>query len=70
MVLRERFETVKNEFNQYADQGYRVLVFGSYQGILSEALLEAEVIPLAYLLIANPIRKEALTHLLILRNKG
>lgn len=59
MVLSERFETVKNEFNQYADQGYRVLVFGSYQGILSEALLEAEVIPLAYLLIANPIRKEA-----------
>lgn len=59
MVLRERFETVKNEFNQYADQGYRLLVFGSYQGILSEALLEAEVIPLAYLLIANPIRKEA-----------
>lgn len=59
MVLRERFETIKNEFNQYADQGYRVLVFGSYQGILSEALLEAEVIPLAYLLIANPIRKEA-----------
>lgn len=59
MVLRERFETVKNEFNQYADQGYRVLVFGSYQGILSETLLEAEVIPLAYLLIANPIRKEA-----------
>lgn len=59
MVLRERFETVKNEFNQYADQGYRVLVFGSYQGKLSEALLEAEVIPLAYLLIANPIRKEA-----------
>lgn len=59
MVLRERFETVKNEFNQYADQGYRVLVFGSYQGILSEALLEAEVIPLAYLLIANPIRREA-----------
>lgn len=59
MVLRERFETVKNEFSQYADQGYRVLVFGSYQGILSEALLEAEVVPLAYLLIANPIRKEA-----------
>lgn len=59
MVLRERFETVKNEFSQYADQGYRVLVFGIYQGILSEALLEAEVIPLAYLLIANPIRKEA-----------
>ncbi|EOS7712626.1 cation-translocating P-type ATPase [Enterococcus hirae] len=59
MVLRERFETVKNEFSQYADQGYRVLVFGSYQGILSEALLEEEVIPLAYLLIANPIRKEA-----------
>ncbi|MBA5270209.1 cation-translocating P-type ATPase [Enterococcus hirae] len=59
MVLRERFETVKNEFSQYADQGYRVLVFGSYQGILSETLLEEEVIPLAYLLIANPIRKEA-----------
>ncbi|MBF8808290.1 MAG: cation-translocating P-type ATPase [Enterococcus lacertideformus] len=59
MVLRDQFSIYKKEFIQYADQGYRVLVFGSYQGKLEASFLEAGVIPLAYLLIANPIRKEA-----------
>lgn len=59
MVLRDHFLTYKNEFSHYTSQGYRVLVFGSYQGKLEKAVLEEEVIPLAYLLIANPIRKEA-----------
>ncbi|MGX7173724.1 cation-translocating P-type ATPase [Enterococcus ratti] len=59
MVLRDRFLTYSSEFSHYTQQGYRVLVFGSYQGNLKEATLEEEVVPLAYLLLTNPIRKEA-----------
>lgn len=59
MVLRDDFLTYKSEFSHYTDQGYRVLVFGSYPDKLEEAVLEETVTPLAYLLIANPIRKEA-----------
>jgi len=59
MVLREAFTSYASEFSAYTDQGYRVLVFGEYQGVLSREDLEEAVIPLGYLLIANPIRQEA-----------
>ncbi|MBO1299370.1 MULTISPECIES: cation-translocating P-type ATPase [unclassified Enterococcus] len=59
MVLREAFPNYAPEFNAYTSQGYRVLVFGEYQGVLSQEVLEEAVIPLGYLLIANPIRQEA-----------
>lgn len=59
MVLREAFTSYASEFSAYTDQGYRVLVFGEYQGVLSQEDLEEAVIPLGYLLIANPIRQEA-----------
>lgn len=59
MVLRDQFLKYQEEFSHYTEQGYRVLVFGAYPQELTEMVLEAEVIPLGYILITNPIRKEA-----------
>lgn len=61
MVLRTQFDQYKNEFESYAEQGYRVLIVADYPGILTEdnSALKAEVKVLGYLLLANPIRKEA-----------
>lgn len=58
-VLREDYEAYKNEIGGYARRGYRVLVFGSYEGTLDGKKLTEKVKPLAYILLANPIRKEA-----------
>lgn len=58
-VLREQFEEHREIIEQYSSQGYRVLVFGEYQGKIDGEALVAYVIPLGIVLLSNPIRKEA-----------
>lgn len=61
MVLRDQFAQYKDEFESYAGQGYRVLIVANYPGVLTEdnSVLTKEVTPLGYILLTNPIRKEA-----------
>lgn len=58
-VLREDYGAYKTEIQTYAKRGYRVLVFGNYDGNLEGQKLTEKVTPLGYVLLANPIRKEA-----------
>ena len=58
-VLREDYETYRLEIQTYAKRDYRVLVFGTYEGTLEGTKLTEKVLPLGYILLANPIRKEA-----------
>lgn len=58
-VLREDYDTYKPDISEYARKGYRVLVFGSYDEALDGGKLTGKVLPMAYVLLANPIRKEA-----------
>lgn len=61
MVLRDQFASCKDEFEGYAEEGYRVLIVANYPDVLSEdnSALTKEVQPLGYILLSNPIRKEA-----------
>ena len=58
-VLRDDFDEYKEEIEGYAGKGNRVLVFGTYDGELDGKALTGKVTPLGYVLLANPIRKEA-----------
>lgn len=58
-VLREDFDGYREEIQKYAGRGYRVLIFGSYEGTPGGKALTEKVRPLAYVLLANPVRKEA-----------
>lgn len=58
-VLRDDYEIYKETIESYGSEGYRVLVFGRYEGTPDgKALIEA-VVPYGLVLLANPIRKEA-----------
>lgn len=61
MVLRDQFTAYQKEFEQYAQTGYRVLIVANYPQVLSEenSKLTQPVEVLGYLLLSNPIRKEA-----------
>ena len=50
-VLRDDYPAYEEEIEKEASKGYRVLVFGR--------ALRGKVTPLAYIMLANPIRKEA-----------
>lgn len=58
-ILRSRYESCAPQIERYSRQGYRVLVFGKYQGILDGKALQDEVDPMGMILLANPIRENA-----------
>ena len=58
-VLREDYEIYQETIESYGSEGYRVLVFGVYDGTTDGKALTQKVTPYGLVLLANPIRKEA-----------
>ena len=58
-VLRKKYEKYKEEIENYSSEGYRVLVFGKYDGEINGKELTEKVVPIALVFLSNPIREEA-----------
>lgn len=58
-VLREDYTKYQGRIEQFTSKGYRVLVFGSYEGKPDGKPLTETVTPLGYILLLNKVRKEA-----------
>lgn len=58
-VLRSQFEEYQEQIAEHSSKGYRVLVFGEYEGTLTKKPLTEPVVPLGFVMLANPIRKGA-----------
>jgi len=65
-VMRDEYKIISREVKKYSKKGYRVLVFGKYNGKLisdaddiSEKKLTASVSPLALIVLQNNIRETA-----------
>ena len=58
-VLREDFETYREQIEKQSEQGYRVLVFAKYNGNADGKALTEKAVLLGLVLLANPIRKNA-----------
>lgn len=58
-ILKEQYAEYSDEIEQYSTKGYRVLVFGIYEGELTGKALTSATIPLCLILLSNPIRKDA-----------
>ncbi|MCD7865304.1 MAG: HAD-IC family P-type ATPase, partial [Clostridiales bacterium] len=58
-VLRDDFARYEDEISEHASRGYRVVVFASYDGEPDGKPLTGQAVPLGYILLSNPVRKEA-----------
>ena len=58
-LLRESYADYRPVIEKYSSLGYRVLIFGEYQGILDGKVLSAPVLPRGMVLLANPVRENA-----------
>ncbi len=58
-VLREKYEKYAKQIEEYDEQGYRVLVFGRYEGELTGKKLTKVVKPYGLVLLANAVRENA-----------
>ena len=57
--MREDFPLYQDNINEDTKKGYRVLVFGKALDGFMDKKITGKVIPIGYVLITNPIRKEA-----------
>ena len=58
-VLRDDFARYQSEIEAYTSKGFRLLVFGTSETVPNGKALSGRVTPLGYVLLSNPIRKEA-----------
>lgn len=58
-VLRGQFAQYQEQIATYSSKGYRVLAFAQYEGTLDRKPLTEPVLPLCFVMLANPIRKGA-----------
>lgn len=58
-LLREEYIEYQSVIERYSSQGYRVLIFGEYQGTLDGKALTEKVCPLGMVHLANPVRENA-----------
>jgi len=58
-VLRENYNSQREEIELHSRRGYRVLAFAEYKGTPDGKALTAECVPLGLVLITNPIRSTA-----------
>lgn len=59
MILREDYILYAAEIEEYTRKGYRLLVFGLYEGTIDGKPLTEKVTPLGYIILSNPIRENA-----------
>ncbi|NLH00487.1 MAG: HAD-IC family P-type ATPase, partial [Clostridiales bacterium] len=59
VILGERYSEFSEKIEFYSKKGCRVLLLALYDGRLSDEQLTAELMPLALVLLANKIRKNA-----------
>ena len=69
-VLREDYDNYREQIEQYSSEGYRVLVFGIYDGVIDGKALTGKVTPLGLVFLSNPIRKEAPETFKYFENQG
>ncbi len=58
-LLKDDLETYREQIDEQSSKGLRVLIFGRYAGIPDGQALTGTVTPLAMVIIANRIRKDA-----------
>lgn len=59
MILREDYRLYEKEISEHVNKGYRVLVFGRYDGVIDGKALTGRVIPLGFITLSNRIREKA-----------
>ncbi|CZT57711.1 cation-translocating P-type ATPase [Solibaculum mannosilyticum] len=58
-ILKDQYESIREQVEPHSAQGDRVLLLAAYQGELADGKLNGPITPIALVLISNKIREEA-----------
>ena len=69
-IIKTGFNNLKDDISQYATKGYRVIVLAKAESLTRDGVIDGEILPLGFVVLANEIRDNAVETFTYFKEQG
>lgn len=69
-IIKTGFNNLKNDISQYTTKGYRVIVLAKAESLTRDGVIDGEILPLGFVVLANEIRDNAVETFTYFKEQG
>lgn len=69
-VIKTGFNNLKDDISQYTTKGYRVIVLAKAESLTRDGVIDGEILPLGFVVLANEIRDNAVETFTYFKEQG
>ena len=69
-IIKTGFNNLKDEISQYTTKGYRVIVLAKAESLTRDGVIDGEILPLGFVVLANEIRDNAVETFTYFKEQG
>lgn len=69
-IIKTGFNNLKDDISQYTSKGYRVIVLAKAESLTRDGVIDGEILPLGFVVLANEIRDNAVETFTYFKEQG
>lgn len=69
-IIKTGFNNLKDDISQYTTKGYRVIVLAKAESLTRDGVIDGEILPLGFVILANEIRDNAVETFTYFKEQG
>lgn len=69
-IIKTGFNNLKDDISQYTTKGYRVIVLAKAESLTRDGVIDGEILPLGFVVLANEIRDNAMETFTYFKEQG
>lgn len=69
-IIKTGFNNLKDDISQYTTKGYRVIVLAKVESLTRDGVIDGEILPLGFVVLANEIRDNAVETFTYFKEQG
>lgn len=69
-IIKTEFNNLKDDISQYTTKGYRVIVLAKAESLTRDGVIDGEILPLGFVVLANEIRDNAVETFTYFKEQG
>lgn len=69
-IIKTGFNNLKDDISQYTTKGYRVIVLAKAESLTRDGVIDGEILPLGFVVLANEIRDNAVKTFTYFKEQG
>ena len=69
-IIKTGFNNLKDDISQYTTKGYRVIVLAKAESLTRDGVIDGEILPLGFVVLANEIRDSAVETFTYFKEQG